>query len=162
MLALPPNDPRNWYRQAIVHVLDCPHANWWFLPWHRGYLLHFEEICRELSADPEFALPFWDWTSTPRVPAALFDDVLSPTHELYEESFQTFRPKFETADWRPVERADTSARSASSSTNVDMLRSMIFGQSSRAIFPRARGPGGDAGKARTARLGDAERSGPSG
>jgi tyrosinase len=97
MLALPPNDPRNWYRQAIIHVLDCPHANWWFLPWHRGYLLHFEEICRELSADPKFALPFWDWTSTPRVPAALFDDVLSPTHELYEESFETFRPKFETA-----------------------------------------------------------------
>ena len=97
MLALPPNDPRNWYRQAIIHVLDCPHANWWFLPWHRGYLLHFEEICRELSADPKFALPFWDWTSTPRVPAVLFDDVLSPTHELYEESFETFRPKFETA-----------------------------------------------------------------
>ena len=97
MLALPPNDPRNWYRQAIIHVLDYPHANWWFLPWHRGYLLHFEEICRELSADPKFALPFWDWTSTPRVPAALFDDVLSPTHELYEESFETFRPKFETA-----------------------------------------------------------------
>jgi hypothetical protein len=97
MLALPPSDPRNWYRQAIIHVLDCPHANWWFLPWHRGYLLHFEEICRELSGNPQFALPFWDWTSTPRVPDALFDDVLSPTHELYEESFQTFRPKFETA-----------------------------------------------------------------
>ena len=97
MLALPPSDPRNWYRQAMVHVLDCPHANWWFLPWHRGYLLHFEEICRQLSGDPEFALPFWDWTSTPRVPDVLFDDVLTPTHELYEESFQTFRPKFETA-----------------------------------------------------------------
>ncbi len=60
MLALPPSDPRNWYRQALIHVLDCPHANWWFLPWHRGYLLHFEEICRQLSGDPEFALPYWD------------------------------------------------------------------------------------------------------
>ena len=97
MLALPPSDPRNWYRQAVVHLLDCPHANWWFLPWHRGYLLHFEEICRDLSGDPEFALPFWDWTSSPRVPDALFDDVLTPTHQLYEESFQTFRPKFEPA-----------------------------------------------------------------
>jgi len=38
MLALPPEDPRNWYRQAIIHTLDCPHGNWWFLPWHRGYL----------------------------------------------------------------------------------------------------------------------------
>jgi len=97
MLALPASDPRNWYRQAIVHLLDCPHANWWFLPWHRGYLFHFEAICRELSGDPEFALPFWDWTSNPRVPDALFDDVLTPTHDLYEESFETFRPKFETA-----------------------------------------------------------------
>ncbi len=97
MLALPPSDPRNWYRQALIHVLDCPHGNWWFLPWHRGYLLHFEEICRQLSGDPQFALPYWDWTSAPRVPDALFDDVLTPTHELYEESFETFRPKFETA-----------------------------------------------------------------
>jgi tyrosinase len=52
MLALPPSDPRNWYRQEMIHVLDCPHANWWFLPWHRGYLLHFEEIYRQLSGDP--------------------------------------------------------------------------------------------------------------
>ena len=94
MLALPPSDPRNWYRQALIHVLDCPHGNWWFLPWHRGYLFHFEEICRQLSGDPEFALPYWDWTSAPRVPDVLFDDVLTPTHELYEESFATFRPKF--------------------------------------------------------------------
>lgn len=97
MLALPPSDPRNWYRQALTHLLDCPHGNWWFLPWHRGYLFHFEAICRELSQDPTFALPFWDWTNAPRVPDVLFDDVLTPRHELYEESFATFRPKFEPA-----------------------------------------------------------------
>ena len=82
MLALPPSDPRNWYRQAIIHVLDCPHANWWFLPWHRGYLFHFEEICRDLCEAPEFALPYWDWTSSPRVPDALFDDVMRIRGEL--------------------------------------------------------------------------------
>src|SRR5262245_4221770 len=38
MLALPPTDPRNWYRNAFVHTLDCPHGNWWFLVWHRGYI----------------------------------------------------------------------------------------------------------------------------
>ena len=36
MLALPPTDPRNWYRYTLIHTLDCPHGNWWFLPWHRG------------------------------------------------------------------------------------------------------------------------------
>src|SRR5688500_756388 len=43
MLALEPTDARNWYRQAMVHLLDCPHGNWWFLPWHRAYLGWFEQ-----------------------------------------------------------------------------------------------------------------------
>ena len=57
MLALPATDPRNWYRYALIHTLDCPHGNWWFLPWHRAYLLDFE---RELQRiDPEVSLPYW-------------------------------------------------------------------------------------------------------
>lgn len=83
MLALPPEDPRNWYRHAIIHTLDCPHGNWWFLPWHRGYLGWFEQICRELSRDPHFALPYWDWTTEPKIPDGMFDDVLDPNHEAY-------------------------------------------------------------------------------
>ena len=51
MLNLPPSDRRNWYRNALVHTFDCPHGNWWFLPWHRAYLGYFERICRELSGD---------------------------------------------------------------------------------------------------------------
>lgn len=83
MLALPPEDPRNWYRQAIIHTLDCPHGNWWFLPWHRGYLGWFEQICRELSRDPHFALPYWDWTVDQKIPDGMFDDVLDPNHSAY-------------------------------------------------------------------------------
>ncbi|HEV7778857.1 MAG TPA: tyrosinase family protein [Luteibacter sp.] len=94
MLRLPPEDPRNWYRQALVHLLDCPHGNWWFLPWHRGYIGWFERICRELGGDPEFALPYWDWTASPRLPSAFFEGVLNPLDELFheEESFvEAFR-----------------------------------------------------------------------
>ncbi|KQQ92480.1 tyrosinase family protein [Massilia sp. Leaf139] len=83
MLALPPEDPRNWYRHAIIHTLDCPHGNWWFLPWHRGYLGWFEEICRELSGNPQFALPYWDWTAEQKIPDGMFDDVLDPNHSAY-------------------------------------------------------------------------------
>jgi len=83
MLALPPEDPRNWYRHAIIHTLDCPHGNWWFLPWHRGYLGWFEQICRELSGFPQFALPYWDWTAEQKVPDGMFDDVLDPNHSAY-------------------------------------------------------------------------------
>ncbi|MBV8545319.1 MAG: hypothetical protein JO093_11000 [Acidobacteria bacterium] len=36
LLKLPPENALNWYRNAFIHTLDCPHGNWWFLPWHRG------------------------------------------------------------------------------------------------------------------------------
>jgi tyrosinase len=72
MKQLPNNDPRNWTRQARIHNLRCPHDNWFFLPWHRAYLLNFEAICRELSGEPDFALPYWNWTINPGLPAPFF------------------------------------------------------------------------------------------
>ncbi len=91
MLQLPPSDPRNWYRNAFIHTLDCPHSNWWFLPWHRGYIGWFEETCRDLSGDPNFALPFWDWTVLPRLPQQFFQGVLNPaTSPLYIASYAAF------------------------------------------------------------------------
>lgn len=90
MLKLPPSDPRNWYRNAFVHTLDCPHGNWWFPVWHRGYLGWFERTCRELSGDPDFALPFWDWTALPRVPKQFFQGVLNPADPAYISSYQAF------------------------------------------------------------------------
>lgn len=72
MHALPDNDPRNWRRQAQIHRAFCPHGNWYFLPWHRYYLLYFEQICRELSAFQDFALPYWNWTEDRQVPAAFW------------------------------------------------------------------------------------------
>ena len=95
MLKLPPTDPRNWYRNAFVHVFDCPHGNWWFLPWHRAYLGWLERTCRELSGDQTFALPYWDWTKSPRVPAAMFEDVLDPNNSQFIATFDEFKPKFE-------------------------------------------------------------------
>jgi tyrosinase len=97
MLALPPEDPRNWYRHAMVHTLDCPHGNWWLLPWHRGYLGWFEQICRELSGDPQFALPYWDWTTEQKVPSGMFDDVLDPNHPAYIPNAQEFEQRIKTA-----------------------------------------------------------------
>ena len=62
MLSLPANNPQNWFRNAFVHLMDCPHGNWWFYVWHRGYLGYFEETIRSLSGDQTFAIPYWDWT----------------------------------------------------------------------------------------------------
>lgn len=83
MLALPPDDPRNWFRNAFTHFFDCPHGNWWFYAWHRGYVGYFERVVRELSGDPDFAIPYWDWTRQPEIPAAMFDGVLTPTDAAY-------------------------------------------------------------------------------
>jgi tyrosinase len=69
MKGLPPADPRNWTNQASIHLNHCPHQNWWFLPWHRAYLLYFERICRKLSGYKDFALPYWNWTTSPAIPA---------------------------------------------------------------------------------------------
>jgi tyrosinase len=97
MLNLPPTDPRNWYRNALVHLFDCPHGNWWFLAWHRAYLGWLEVTLRDLSGDPEFALPYWDWTKAPRVPAAMFDGVLDPNNGAFIPTFVNFRSQFEPA-----------------------------------------------------------------
>jgi len=70
MKALPQSDPRNWIRFADVHRSFCPHGNWYFLPWHRAYLLSFERIVRELSGKADFALPYWNWTLDRAFPAA--------------------------------------------------------------------------------------------
>jgi len=72
MKALPAADPRNWTKQAEIHFNHCPHQNWWFLPWHRVYLLYFERICRKLSGYKDFALPYWNWTSSPSIPAVFW------------------------------------------------------------------------------------------
>ncbi|MGK9235006.1 tyrosinase family protein [Inquilinus limosus] len=79
MLKLPPDHPQNWFRNAFIHMMDCPHGNWWFYAWHRGYIGYFERTIRALSGDETFALPYWDWTQLPQIPDGMFDGVLTPT-----------------------------------------------------------------------------------
>lgn len=69
MKALPASDGRNWTKQAEIHNNKCVHGNWWFLPWHRAYLFYFEAICRKLTGNNDFALPYWNWTTSPSLPA---------------------------------------------------------------------------------------------
>lgn len=84
MMKLPADHPQNWFRNAFIHLMDCPHGNWWFYPWHRGYLGYFERTIRALSGDDTFAIPYWDWTQTPQIPDSMFDGVLTPTNHAFE------------------------------------------------------------------------------
>jgi tyrosinase len=72
MKALPISDPRNWTQQANIHFNHCPHSNWWFLPWHRAYLWYFERICQKLTGNNDFALPYWNWTTSPSIPSVFW------------------------------------------------------------------------------------------
>ena len=85
MLKLPADHSRNWFRNAFIHLLDCPHGNWWFYVWHRGYLGHFERIIRELTGDLRFTIPYWDWTASPQLPDGMFDGVLTPTDAAFAQ-----------------------------------------------------------------------------
>ncbi len=49
----------------------CQHHNNLFLPWHRGYLYHFELALQDV--DPTVTLPWWNWLEERGIPPA-FDD----------------------------------------------------------------------------------------
>jgi tyrosinase len=52
---------------AAVHSYwkQCQHGSWYFLPWHRGYLIAFEAIIRDavikLGGPADWALPYWNY-----------------------------------------------------------------------------------------------------
>jgi tyrosinase len=130
MLKLPPTDPRNWYRNAFVHTLDCPHGNWWFPVWHRGYLGWFELVCRDLSGDPDFALPFWDWTVLPRVPSQFYQGVLNPSNPAYISSYNDFFNQLSgpmSALWQSFSADQTKAQSLRGYNSINDVWSQVQG-----------------------------------
>jgi len=87
----PIDDPRSWRYQAAIHDYvvggepnpqpgdalpsaaerrrfwaQCQHFTWFFLPWHRMYLLHFERIVADtvvsLGGPADWALPYWNYS----------------------------------------------------------------------------------------------------
>jgi tyrosinase len=124
LLKLPPSDPRNFYRNAFIHTLDCPHGNWWFLPWHRGYLGWWEQTVRSLSGNPKFAFPYWDWTAQPFVPDAFWQGVLNPSASEFISSWSDFQTQLKPAmtafyaSLTPAQRTQLGARGL---TTVNVL-----------------------------------------
>lgn len=73
-------DPLGWTAQGTLHSTFCAtqsydlqiHYGWLFLPWHRAYLWFLEKKMQAVIREPKLALPYWDWTKTPRIPANYF------------------------------------------------------------------------------------------
>jgi tyrosinase len=71
----PASDPTSWSYQASIHGSEaspakplwneCQHKSWFFLPWHRMFLYHFEQIVRATVAatggPDDWALPYWNY-----------------------------------------------------------------------------------------------------
>jgi tyrosinase len=71
----PAGEAISWANFANIHGNArgfnlCPHGNWYFLPWHRAFLLMYERTVRQLTGHNDFALPYWDWTANRQLPAA--------------------------------------------------------------------------------------------
>jgi tyrosinase len=81
MKALPASDPRSWISQSNIHLNHCQHSTWFFFPWHRAYLFYFEQICRKLTGETKWGLPYWNWSSHPSIPTQFCDN--PATNPLY-------------------------------------------------------------------------------
>lgn len=49
------------YNAALTHYSNAHHSPG-FLPWHREFLLRFEYELRISTGNPNYMLPYWDWT----------------------------------------------------------------------------------------------------
>ncbi|MEL6715508.1 MAG: tyrosinase family protein, partial [Planctomycetota bacterium] len=69
----------SWLGFANVHgnvksgFKYCPHGDWYFLPWHRAYVVMYEQAVRELTGKADFAMPYWNWTEMRELPEAFAD-----------------------------------------------------------------------------------------
>jgi tyrosinase len=70
-----------WHHQSMMLFTpptqrdrNSAHSGPAFLPWHRYYLLRFEGYMRSAIGDPNFRIPYWDWSAD----AVLSDPRQSP------------------------------------------------------------------------------------
>jgi tyrosinase len=87
----------SWYDQFVLfhqdvyeYKLDVPdrpegsqamyeigHKSPTFLPWHRKFLLMYEQALRKVSGK-DISLPYWDWTDAGSVPVVFSEEFMGP------------------------------------------------------------------------------------
>ena len=65
--------------------MQCQHQSWYFFPWHRAYLLTFEDILRgviqSMGGPADWALPYWNYSdkknpAATKVPEAFLEQTM--------------------------------------------------------------------------------------
>lgn len=72
-----PDDPQSYFALAGIHWLPgpeyCRHHENAYNPWHRIYLLRFEDALRSVEGCENITLPYWDITEA-TVPSVLYEE----------------------------------------------------------------------------------------
>src|SRR5262249_18507188 len=64
-----PGEPMPLSGDITAYWDECQHGSWYFLPWHRGYLIALEAVIRDAisqmpGAPQDWALPYWNYFNT--------------------------------------------------------------------------------------------------
>lgn len=106
MKARPVTDKTSWAYWANIHGVmgastdpqwnKCRHAHWWFVAWHRAYVLELEHQLQAAIGDKNFRLPYWDYLQADqrKIPTA-FRKTTSP---LFTSNRGSNEVDFETVD----------------------------------------------------------------
>jgi hypothetical protein len=106
MKSRPVTDKTSWAYWANIHGLmaastdpqwnQCRHAHWWFVAWHRAYVLGLEHQLQAAIGDNKFRLPYWDYLDAGqrKIPAAF----KKTTSSLFESSRAGQEVGFEISD----------------------------------------------------------------
>ena len=90
IMALPEDNPHSYFSLAGLHWLPkpdvyCRHHENAYNPWHRLYMIRFEDALRRVPGCEKVTLPYWDITA-PKIPDFLFQppfDAYTYPRDLY-------------------------------------------------------------------------------
>jgi len=88
-----------WHRQAFLCNIDAAHMWASFLPWHREFLLLFEQALQQVSGDPTLTVPYWDWTD-PNSTAAVFAPDFMGGMGVAKHNYAVMNGPFRAGQWR--------------------------------------------------------------
>jgi tyrosinase len=93
-----------------------------FFPWHRLFLIYFEKIIRQVSGEPKFTLPYWNYTGP------------SPQNRILPVEFRSSGDPV----WKPLFRPDRKAGtnngvpidqiSGANPIDINAMKSIVYGQ----------------------------------